>query len=118
MSEELRNPEELEQQLAELEFDEDGLLRVAQPKFGQFNGPTIEVKIDTGFTRIDSNGIDIFTGKQYQLLPEHKEKLANYYRNTWRKSFRSVGEMQQGEVEMIIKGVLQEESTCFLGALP
>lgn len=35
----------------------------------------------------------------------------------WRSLFRSVGEMEQGDVVMVIEGVLQE-GTCFIGANP
>ena len=35
----------------------------------------------------------------------------------WRSLFRSVGEMEQGDVVMVIEGVLQE-GTCFMGANP
>ena len=35
----------------------------------------------------------------------------------WRGMFRSVGEMEQGDVVMVIDGVLQE-GTCFIGANP
>jgi hypothetical protein len=36
--------------------------------------------------------------------------------SNWRSLFRNVSEMEQGEIEMVIAGVLQEEGTCFLGA--
>ncbi len=36
--------------------------------------------------------------------------------SNWRSLFSNVSEMQQGEVEMVIAGVLQEDGTCFLGA--
>jgi len=37
--------------------------------------------------------------------------------STWRSLFRTIGEMEDGPIDMIIDGVLQE-GTCFLGALP
>ena len=36
--------------------------------------------------------------------------------SNWRSLFSNVSEMEQGEIEMVIAGVLQEEGTCFLGA--
>jgi KaiC/GvpD/RAD55 family RecA-like ATPase len=37
--------------------------------------------------------------------------------SNWREQFRSVGEMEDGPIDMIIDGVLQE-GTCFIGANP
>jgi hypothetical protein len=37
--------------------------------------------------------------------------------SNWRGLFRNIGEMEDGPIDMIIHGVLQE-GTCFLGALP
>ena len=37
--------------------------------------------------------------------------------SNWRSQFRNVSEMEQGEIEMVVDGVLQE-GTCFLGAGP
>jgi hypothetical protein len=36
--------------------------------------------------------------------------------SNWRSLFSNVSEMQQGEVEMVVAGVLQEDGTCFFGA--
>jgi hypothetical protein len=36
---------------------------------------------------------------------------------TWRSQFRNLSEMEQGDIEMVIDGVLQE-GTCFIGANP
>ena len=38
--------------------------------------------------------------------------------SNWRSQFNNTSEMQQGEIEMVIAGMLQEEGTCFLGAGP
>jgi hypothetical protein len=37
--------------------------------------------------------------------------------SNWRSLFRNISEMEQGEIEMVVDGVLQE-GTCFLGAGP
>lgn len=88
--------------------------------FGKFNGPIIDVWMRDKDKPVwlDIDGVDIHSGTRYQLRDEHLKRLANFYKDRWRDSFRTIGEMDQGDPEMIIEGVLQAESTCFFGALP
>lgn len=51
----------------------------------------------------------------HELANQHRR--ADQAANEWPKSFRSVGEMEDGEIDEIIKGVLQA-GICFLGASP
>jgi hypothetical protein len=61
---------------------------------------------------------------RYPVEKDHSLLLSNSTKSSvsvdvsdWRRMFRSVGEMEQGDVVMIIDGVLQE-GTCFIGANP
>jgi hypothetical protein len=46
-----------------------------------------------------------------------QQQVAAQDTSNWREMFRSVGEMEDGPIDMIIEGALQE-GTCFLGANP
>jgi hypothetical protein len=60
---------------------------------------------------------------KYQPGQDHSLELNQHSKNefvdvsNWQASFRSIGEMNDGPIDMIIDGVLQE-GTCFIGAGP
>ena len=57
-------------------------------------------------------------GKDHSLLLNNSAKPSESVNvSDWHGMFRSVGEMEQGDVVMVIDGVLQE-GTCFIGANP
>jgi AAA domain-containing protein len=45
------------------------------PKFGDFNGACLNVGSENGELNLDRNGVDIYTGKRYQLSEEQKLKF-------------------------------------------
>src|SRR2546421_1715718 len=45
------------------------------PKFGDYNGPLLNVMTDDGMKTVDHNGIDVDSGIQYRLSPIQQQEM-------------------------------------------
>jgi hypothetical protein len=88
---------------------------------GAFNENLVSSEIGhmfDGFTQKGAplGGSIILTGQQPENVASVQSQQPVDVSN-WRNLFRSIGEMEDGPIDMIIDGVLQE-GTCFIGANP
>ena len=60
---------------------------------------------------------DLIFSQQPQSIPLQQSVAITVDVSNWRSMFRSIGEMEDGPIDEIIKGVLQE-GICFIGANP
>jgi hypothetical protein len=91
-------------ELIDQEFRESVLYR---PKWDRLAEQTIAKAIESAKKLAEKASIEV----------EPKSFDAGQACTEWRKQFRNLSEMEQGDIVMIIDGVLQE-GTCFLGANP
>lgn len=63
------------------------------PTFGDYNGVGLHVMTENGITTLDRDGIDIYTGQEYQLTEEQKQKFAQADKEVKHKDMnRVIGE--------------------------